>query len=208
MSWDTREYLRQRSAFLADRQRHHPMLTATTLILTATWFAGWGCSALLLWIGGVVSMPVRYAISFVVSYAVFFLCVRAWCDTVQRNRCDEGSGGFDVGGGMDAEGCLYVLGIGLVALIVAGMFWASGGFSALLEAAFEVAFAGTVVRRLSRTEIVGHWARSLLSNTWMQALAALLVLVGIAAALQRAAPTASTFAQAVKAVLSHRAAAH
>jgi hypothetical protein len=207
MSWDTREYLRQRSAFFGDRKRHHPMLTATTLILTVTWFAGWGCSALLLWLGGVTSMPVRYAISFFVSYAAFFLCVRAWCDTVQRNRYDEGGGSFDVGGGGDPEGCLYVLAVGFAAFTVAGLFWASGGFAALLEAAFDVAFAGTVVRRLSRTEIVGHWARALLLDTWMQALAALLMLVSIAAVLQRAAPSATTFSQAVESVWLHRSAA-
>jgi hypothetical protein len=201
MSWDTREYLRQRRAFFADRQRRHPMLTATTLILIVTWFVGWACSALLLWLGGLTSMPLRYAISFIVSYGAFFLCVRVWCNSVHHNR---GDGSNLDGGGVDPEGCLYVLAIALAAFVVAGLFWASGGFTALLEAAFEVAFAGTVVRRLSHTEIVGHWARALFLNSWMQALAALVILVGIAAALQRAAPGAETFSRAVQKIWLQR----
>jgi hypothetical protein len=54
--------------------------------------------------------------------------------------------------------------------------------------------------RLSRTEAVGRWARALFANGWPQALATLLVLSGIAAALPRAAPEASTFARAVQQV--------
>jgi len=53
---------------------------------------------------------------------------------------------------------------------------------------------------LSRTGAVGHWARALFANGWPQAWAAPLVLISIAAALQRAAPAASTFAQAVQRV--------
>ena len=75
-------------------------------------------------------------------------------------------------------------------------------FSALLEVAFEVAFAGTVVRRLGRTEMIGSWARALLVGTWVHALVALVVLVATAAVLQRAVPDARTFAAAVKAIAS------
>ncbi len=204
MSWDSREYLRQRRAFIDDRRRRHPMLTATTLILVVTWFVGWGCSALLLGFGHVTSMPARYALSFAGAYAAFFLCVPIWCNSVRHDQFGGGGGwsGGDIGG--DPEGCLYVVAIGLAAFVVAGLFWASGGFAALLEAAFEVTFAGTVVRRLSHTEIVGHWARALFLNSWMQALAALVMLVGIAAALQRSAPGAHTFAQAIERLWAQR----
>ncbi|HWH82623.1 MAG TPA: hypothetical protein VNU71_10350 [Burkholderiaceae bacterium] len=182
------------------------MLTATTLILMVTWFVGWACSALLLWLGGITSMPLRYALSFLVSYGAFFLCVRVWCNSVHHDHGDGTGNIGDLGGGVDPEGCLYVLVIALAAFVVAGLFWASGGFAALLEAAFEVTFAGTVVRRLSHTEIVGHWARALFLNSWIQALAALVILVGIAATLQRAAPGAESFSQALKTLWSQRGA--
>ena len=93
-----------------------------------------------------------------------------------------------------------VLAIALAALLVAGLFWASGGFTALLEVAFEVAFTGTVVRRLGRTEIVGNWAGRLFAGTWLHALVALLLLVGVAAWLQRRAPGATKFSTAVAVV--------
>ena len=140
-------------------------------------------------------MPLRYALAFLGSYAVFFLCVRVWCNSVHHDRSPN-NWSLDGAGG-DAEGCLLALAIMLVALIIAGLFWASGGFSALLEAAFEVAFAGTVVKRLGRTEIVGNWAGRLLAGTWLQALVALLLLVGVAAWLQHQAPGATKFSEAV-----------
>jgi hypothetical protein len=194
MSWDYREYLRQRKSFLANRGEYHPMVLATTLIFSATWLAGWLFSSLLLW-RGMHSMPLRYGLAFLVSYAVFFLCVRVWCNSVHHDRGgNDGSLDFP---GFDGEGCLMVLAIALAALLVAGLFWASGGFAALLEVAFEVAFAGTVVRRLGRTEIVGNWAGRLFAGTWLQALVALLLLVGVAAWLQHKAPSATKFSEAV-----------
>ena len=194
MSWDYREYLRQRQQFLANRGEYHPMVLATTLIFSATWLAGWLFSALLLW-RGMQSMPLRYGLAFLASYAVFFLCVHVWCNSVHRDRGGNGLSGVDLLGG--GEGCLIVLAIALAALLVVGLFWASGGFAALLEVAFEVAFAGTVVRRLGRTEVVGNWAGRLLAGTWLQALVALLLLVGVAAWLQHKAPSATKFSHAV-----------
>lgn len=194
MSWDYREYLRQRQRFLADRGEHHPMVLATTLIFSATWLAGWLFSTVLLW-QGLRSMPLRYGLAFLASYAVFFLCVRVWCNSVQHDR--GGVDGSLDSPGFDGEGCLFVLAIALAALLVAGLFWASGGFAALLEVAFEVAFAGTVVRRLGRTEIVGDWAGRLFAGTWLQALLALTLLVCVAAWLQHKAPGAAKFSEAI-----------
>jgi hypothetical protein len=193
VNWDEREYRRQRSAFVANRGEFHPLGLATTLIFGATWLSGWLFSTLL-YHGGVKSMPLRYALAFLCSYLVFFGCVRVWCGFIQRNRSEPSSliefPAFD-------DGCLWVLLIFVAAAVPALLFWLSGGFAALLEVAFEVAFAGTVVRRLGRTHLVGNWARSLLAGTWMHALIALAVLVGTAALLQRAAPNAETFAQAL-----------
>ena len=210
MNWDRGEHERQRRAFVDGRLHQHPMLTSATLIFGATWLFGWGSSALLL-LAGVDSMPLRYGLSFLLSYAVFFVCVRVWCNSVQHDRrpvdgFDLGGGGGGGGGGGD-EGCLWVLALLLAAFAIAALFWATGGFAALLEAAFEVAFAGTVVRRLSRTEVVGRWARTLFLGTWLHALAAFVLLVGTAAALQRAAPEATRFSQATAALWSKHTAA-
>jgi hypothetical protein len=202
MSWDYREYLRQRQHFLANRGEYHPMALATTLIFSATWLAGWLFSSLLLW-RGMTSMPLRYGLAFVASYAVFFLCVRIWCNSVHHDR------GGDVGSldspGFDGEGCLVVLAIVLAALLVVGLFWASGGFVALLEVAFGVVFAGTVVKRLGRAEIVGNWAGRLLAGTWLRAVVALIVLVGVAAGLQHQAPGSVKFSEALRALFARGA---
>ena len=48
--------------------------------------------------------------------------------------------------------------------------------------------------------MIGDWARTLLAGTWLHACAALIVLVAVAAALQREAPQAETFAQTVSAI--------
>ena len=198
MSWDYREYLRQRQAFLASRREYHPLAFATTLIFSATWLAGWLFSTLLL-MSGMTSMPLRYALAFLASYGVFFACVRLWCNSVHHDRRSNDWSPDVVG--LGGEGCFLVLGIMLLALAIAGLFWASGGFSTLLEVAFEVAFAGTVVRRLGRTEVVGDWASRLFAGTWLQALAALISLVAAAAWLQHKAPGATKFSTAVSLVL-------
>ena len=202
MVWDRRDYRRERQNYIAATQRREPMLLVSTLIFTATWLAGWGASTMLLW-GGMTSMPLRYGLGFVLAYGVFFACVRLWCNQLAERR-ESGGGNLGLDGGVDGEGCLIVVAAIALGLLVAGLFWMSGGVAALLEAAFEVAFAGTVMRRLGRTEIVGRWARALFVNTWPQATAMLLVLIGVAATLQRAAPGTTTFADAVSVVWAQR----
>jgi hypothetical protein len=142
----------------------------------------------------------RYALASFCSYIVFFGCVRIWCGFIKHNRSEPSS--LIEFPTLD-DGFLWVLLIFLAAAVPALLFWLSGGFAALLEVAFEVAFAGTVVRRLGRTHLVGNWARSLLAGTWMHALVTLAVLVGTAALLQRAAPDAETFAQALGTIMKH-----
>jgi hypothetical protein len=193
--WDARELHRRRRAFVTQRREWHPMVLSTTLIFTATWLAGWLFSAVLLR-AGLLSMPLRYAIAFALSYGVFFACVRLWSDFVRRDRGSTGLDGLEAPP-LDGDGCAVLLAVALAAWLVAGVFWLSGGFTALLEAAFEVVFAGTLVRRLGRTQVLGSWARTLLAGTWMHALAVLVVLVAVAAWLQAEVPQAHTFAQGV-----------
>jgi hypothetical protein len=108
----------------------------------------------------------------------------------------------------DGEGCL----VALVALAVGGLlavvFMLIGGPELLLEVAFEVAFAGTVVRRLRHFQVVGNWKERLFRSTAPFALAVMLGLVAIAAGLQHRVPSATTFAQACRILYSQSAHAH
>ena len=74
-------------------------------------------------------------------------------------KAADAHGGFDMGG--DDGGCLVVLLIALAAFAVAALFRAAGGFAALLEVTFEIAFAGTVARGLARIQIADRWACTL-----------------------------------------------
>ena len=149
------------------------------------------------------SMPLRYAISFMLSYGVFIGCVRAWADFMRdaRGRPADGSSVFDLPSA-GAEGCLIGAAGLLLGMAAAGVFAALGGLPLLLEAAFEVVFAGVMVRRISRKHRVGDWAATLVRNTWIYAAAALVVLVAVAAWLQSQAPAAHTLAQAVRALIA------
>jgi hypothetical protein len=67
------------------------------VIFSVTWLSGWLWSAVLLKFG-LVSMPLRYAISFGLAYVVFLCAVRVWADSMKSER---GAGSWD-GGGLDA----------------------------------------------------------------------------------------------------------
>jgi hypothetical protein len=144
-------------------------------------------------------MPLRYGLSFLVSYLVFVACVRVWADFMRAERGGNGWGGFDLPVA-DGEGCVIVLACLLLGLLLAGVFALTGGLPLLLEVAFEVVFAGVIVKRLSRRQEVGSWLAALLRHTWLHALVAWLVLVMVAGWLQHQAPETKTFAAAAKAI--------
>jgi len=205
--WDRARYEREKRNFVESRLLLRAIYFHTVLIFLATWLAGWFCSYMLLRTG-MASMPLRYALSFGFSYLVFMLCVRVWADTLRVARPGEGSGATDLldvtdfasaGGG---EGCLIAVAAFALGLVVAALFAATGGLPLLLEAAFEVVFAGVIVRRISGKRRVGDWAETLLRNTWRHAAVALIVLVSLAAWLQARAPDTRTFAQAVHVLMS------
>jgi hypothetical protein len=197
--WDSARYAREKRNFIESRLQLRGVYFHAALIFAVTWLAGWLFSFILLKMG-MASMPLRYAISFVLSYAVFVGCVRWWADFMRDERGESADwAGFDVPSG-DAEGCLILVAGVLLGMVAAGIFSALGGLPLLLEAAFEVVFAGVVVRRISRRHRVGDWVATLVRNTWIHAAAALLVLVAVAAVLQSLAPAAQTFAQAVRTI--------
>ncbi len=195
--WDRGRYEREKRNFIESRRNLRPVYLHVSLIFAATWLAGWGFSWMLLMLG-MANMPARYAISFFLSYLVFIACVRIWSDLVRA----ETGGGWDGGsidvGGTDGEGCLVVIAVLVLGLVAGAVFAMLGGLPLLLEVAFEVAFAGVVVRRVSRKLTVGDWLGALIRNTWLHALAALIALVAIAGVLQAKAPGAKTFGEAVK----------
>jgi hypothetical protein len=203
--WDRARYERERRNFIESRLMFRAIYFHTALIFLATWLAGWFCSYMLLR-SGMASMPLRYALSFGFSYLVFMLCVRVWADSLRVTHSGEVGGNLldvadfaSVDGG---EGCLIAVAAFALGLVVAALFAATGGLPLLLEAAFEVVFAGVVVRRISGKRRVGEWAETLLRNTWRHAAVALIVLVSLAAWLQAKAPDTRTFAQAVRVLMA------
>jgi hypothetical protein len=210
-SWDRGRYEREKRNFIERRLHFRSVYFHTALIFGATWLAGWLCSWALLRFAGMDRMPLRYGISFFVSYFVFIGCFRIWADFMRPDPSGserDRYGGADVANTLAAgggEGCAIVLVWMLLGLIAATAFSIMGGLPLLLEAAFELAFAGVVVRRISGKQELGNWFGVLIRNTWWQALLAFFLLVGVAAWLQAKAPQAKTFAQALALVWKARA---
>ena len=198
--WDRARYEREKRNFVESRLRFRSVYLHTALIFTITWLAGWLCSWTLLYLG-VGNMALRYGLSFCFSYLAFVVCVRVWADfmRVERGKSDGDVGSLDIPF-VDAEGCGIVMVGLLLGLAVAGLFAMTGGLPLLLEVAFEVVFAGAVVRRIARQETVGAWASRLVRNTWLHALLALGLLTGLAAWLQAYAPGSRTFSEAVRTI--------
>lgn len=198
--WSGAEYERAKRSFIESRLLHRWVYWHAALIFTATWLAGWLASWAMLALG-LRSMPLRYALAFVFAYAVFGACVRVWSDFMRAERGDsaDASASLDLPYA-DAEGCAFAVAIGLAALLAAGLFALTGGLPLLLEVAFEVVFAGAIVRRAARRQRVGDWSGVLVRNTWPHAAVVLVVLVSVAAVLQAKAPQAVTFSQAVRAL--------
>lgn len=195
--WSSAEYEREKRNFIATRLRFRSVYWHSCVIFTVTWLSGWLCSALLLKLG-LAAMPLRYALSFSLAYPVFLGAVRVWANFMKSER-GEPSDASNIGAPGDLGECsLFVLAAMLIAMVVAGIFALTGGLPLLLEAAFEVVFAGVMVRRLSGMEVVGDWAGTLLRKTWRHALVTLALLLSVAVWLQRHAPEAKTFAEAVK----------
>jgi hypothetical protein len=196
--WTAAEHARERRRFIESRLRWRWVGLHTSILLLVTWLAGWAASWALLR-AGMTQMALRYALSFALSYLVFLLAVRVWADFMRDERGGEA---FDPGfvdvGVPDAEGCLFVVLLWLVALLLAGLFALAGGLPLLLEAAFEVVFAGVIVRRAARRQVLGDWLRVLVRNTWLPAVVALFALVTVAGLLQARAPQARTLAEAVR----------
>lgn len=198
--WDSARYAREKRNFIESRSRFRSVYGHAVLIFAVTWLAGWLCSFLMLK-SGVYSLAGRYAVSFVVSYLVFMGVVRVWASLMRTERSGGHSdGGWDVPDFSDAEGWAVVLAALALGAVLAGLFALVGGLPMLLEVAFEVVFAGVVVRRMSRREQVGDWASHLVRKTWLPALLSLGLLVGLAAVLQAKAPESRTFAEAVRAL--------
>ncbi len=198
MAWYWRRAQEEKQRFIEERMRHRRPVLAVALIFIAIWLSGWACSALLLQLG-LHSLPARYAIATLVSYAAFVGLVGWWARHAARPvdtaRRDSGLDGLDFPGA-DGEGCLIVLGVLLAGLLISGVFWWVGGYAMLFEVAFEVAFAGTLVHGLNRRYTLGDWSGMLLRKTWLPATLIAVVIVAAAGRIQAAYPEAQTLSQA------------
>ncbi len=208
MQWNFFQLGRERESFVNSRKEHVGGM-GLGLVFAATALAVWLTSVVLLR-QGLHSMPLRYAIALALGYGVFALCVRVWADFQKRitpsSRLDTGSSldamEFAANVGDDfGIGCLVVLGSVVVGALLVAMFGLFGGVTVLLEVAFEVAFAGVVVRGLQRTETVGNWLGTLLRRTGLQAAAMIGVVAAASAWVQRVHPDVVTLPQAFRAVL-------
>ena len=196
--WDPARYEREKRNFIESRSRFRFIYFHAALIFTVTWLAGWACSWALLKFG-MGSMPLRYGLSFLLAYLVFVGCVRVWADFMRAERGSSDGAGFDLPVA-DGEGCAIVMVCLLLGLLLAGVFALAGGLPLLLEVAFEVVFAGAIVKRLSRRQEVGSWFAALVRHTWLRALVVWFLLVATAGLLQHQAPEVKTFAEAASAL--------
>jgi hypothetical protein len=158
------------------------------------------------------NMPLRYGLALAVSYPVFFLCVRLWANVIRDVPTADNLSNSDfadyLNTPIDGEGCLVALVALALGGLLAGAFALIGGSELLLEAAFEVVFAGTMVRRLRHFHVVGNWKGRLLRNTAPFAFAVMVGLVAVTAGLQNRVPGATTFAQACRVLYLQSAHSH
>ena len=196
--WDAARYEREKRNFVERRLLFRWVHLHLAVIFAVTGLAGWVVSWTLRQ-AGIDNMPLRYALAFLPAYGVFLLCVRLWADEMRSEH--GGENWTSEVAAPDGEGCL-LMAIALVGgLLVTTVFAMSGGVSLLLEVAFEVVFAGVVVKRLGRKRRLGEWAGPLVRGTWLPALVAGLVLVSVAGWLQHEVPGATGFSDAVLEVL-------
>lgn len=197
--WDERKERNERHAFVSQRLELAPPIFAVTLMCIGIWLIGWLVSAALL-VRGLYSLPLRYAIACVVAYACLFCFVRIWSEYAIRKPILKIAERNNLIGAGLGEVFAWLLPFIIIPLLISGMVWLIGGYALLLEIAFEVAFAGTMVRGLSQQTLLGNWALSLLRRTWFVALLMMAVLCGFAAMMQHAAPETNTIAQAYEAI--------
>jgi hypothetical protein len=159
------ELERKKRAFISERENRLPLL-GLSLVFGITFLSTWLCSAALLKIG-LTQMPVRYGLSILAGYAMFFVAVRVWSDFQRRRPSVDASNtnwpdiSLPVN---DAEGCLFVIALMAVGVLLAGLAtWL--GAVVMLEVAFEVAFAGLLVRRMGKLQRVGDWKKVLFQHT-------------------------------------------
>jgi hypothetical protein len=201
--WTPDEYETRRRSFVESRQLHRHLYVHLSLILGGTAAAGWICSWALLKLG-LHRLPLRYLLAFAASYAVFLMLVRAWAGFLGDARGEE-VGWNDAAGTVrdvafwgGSEGCFVSVGFWLLGILFAVAVGAFGGVPLLLEVAFEVVFAGVIVRSARRsTFVVGDWLGAALRATWLPATVTGVVLVGLAGYLQHNAPKARTLVEAL-----------
>lgn len=197
--WTERQERNERHAFVSQRLDHSPPVFAVMLMCIGMWLIGWLTSAALL-ARGMHLLPMRYAIAFIAAYCCLFCFVRIWGEYARRQPDSKTEKLQKSINPVLGEGLVWLFPFFIIPLLVSAAVWLVGGYALLLEVAFEIAFAGTVVRGVSKQTLVGHWALSLLRRTWLLALLVMALLCAFAAMMQHAAPETDTIAQAYMAI--------
>ncbi|MBS7808757.1 hypothetical protein [Variovorax sp. PCZ-1] len=197
--WNEAKLESERNVFVEAR-KHRTSALGLSLVFVVTLIATWLASAALLK-QTALSMSWRYVAAMCVGYAVFFCAVRIWADFQKRHPVERGNSSWDMPTdipAVDAEGCFFVVIFFFLALLLAGTIsWL--GVPILLEVAFEVAFAGAVVRRMGQVDYyVGGWHWVLLKKTaWILVMLMILVYFG-AQYLQKQHPSIRTMADILR----------
>ncbi len=187
----------------------------------------WLSGALLRW-AGVDALSLRFALSLMVSYAVYLGLLRLWAAYLLRREYDDtldaAELGYDIadagrslgGRALDAvdltpdldEGALVLLPIAaLIAMALAlAALLGTGvtllfGVEVLMAVSVEVAlaaFAAGLAWRHQRQFERGGWLRCALQHTWPGALALLVAGVGLGMALEHWMPQAQSLPHAVR----------
>jgi len=195
-----------------------------SLIILVTAMAGFGISFGLLK-SGVTSMGLRYPLSVLAAYAVFLGLIRIWVEIEKQHidpedaeikaaiagakdpsrvSLDASPGwtrfldGIDIPSGIDGEGCLVLLVLGLIVCLVVALFSLIGEAPVLFAEVFiDVALAGLLYKRL-RTAANEHWLGTAIRKTWGYVIATAVLLSVAGIYLDTMAPGSDSMAKAVK----------
>ncbi len=200
-SWNRSKWVTERNRFIAARKDH-----VSWSGLFMIFFVTGGITLLtsvVLRHATSITMPWRYVLALAAGYGAFFFAIRVWAD-FQRHSPQYRPKGDDHGildaiqaSGAGELGFAYILLLPFALILGGIMSWF--GAAMLLEVAFEVAFAGMMVRGAWAAETrVGNWAGVLLRKTGGVALVLMMLVFTAAHYVQSRNPQVQTAADTFK----------
>ena len=200
-------------------RRSYPR-TMLTLLLLLAGAAGFLVSYGLLH-AGVDHMWMRYPIAVLAGYAVLLALVRGWVELEKRSfnpddpvlrsgvaepalrprpshRWWDWLDFMHVDAAGADEGCVAVLVLGVLAVVIGGVFAAMAAAPALIAEVFLDAFLVTVLYRRLRIAQNEHWLGTAVRKTWSLAIITAVVLAFVGFILEELAPGARSIGRAIE----------